>query len=674
MILRAATLNTKVVLTTIVTVIASMVLFAMIMGMFQRDAIQKGKEFETSVGINVLAGALVRDAQINPNVSTPRTVFGDDDGVDALIWDALPAGGLDAVMERVRTQARVQVSLLSLDPTTGLFTRVASSVPGQEGADVSPDVAEQIMIDLADEVSGFMGHIDLEGTKFTANWVPIQNEAGVHIGALEAALDSSGIMAKMRSFAVTSATVIAILSALIAGTVAMALQRVMKPLSDLRQAMQSMSAGDYSVEIPDTGVKDVVGQMADTLRNFRESLAETKALQEEQARHLAEIESHRSQKDVFADQRRVVDEISAGLERLAQGDLTRKIESPDTNPFPADYEDLRQSYNDVLDEMGRTIADMHDTVEAVETGASEMHQASDDLASRAETQAATLEQSAAAINELTESVKSTSERADKAEKAGRDNRNMAESGAKVVRDAMDAMNLIENSSDSVRRIISVIDDIAFQTNLLALNAGVEAARAGDAGKGFAVVASEVRSLAQRASESATEIGQLITSSATHVEKGSQLVKDTGERLEMILKNTVEMQGVMSDIAVAAREQALGIDEINNGVNQLDLVTQQNAAAAEQVNASSTTLNQKSSELAHSLIRFKVTRSESATNTPIEMPSFARNHDPATRHFATAEMTGTSGAEVPHTKIPMTEEELDAFQHDEEQRFADFRGF
>ncbi len=666
--LRSATLNTKVMLTTITTVIASMVGFAIIMGIFQRDALQAEKDFETSVAINVMTEALIRSAQLDLSVATPKTVTDERGTIDSLTWDALPRDGLDATLGRVTTQSRVYVSLLSHDAATGTFSRIATTLPEVQLGAVSADVADQIQRDLLDEVSGYNGLISGRSRDFIVNWVPIRNATGTLVGALEAGVDNALVTDKLTSFASTAAIVIAVLSAVITLTVSVALNRVMKPLHDLRGAMKQMSDGNFNVDIPNTGVRDVVGHMADTLRDFRENLSKTKSLQEDQERHLKEIAVHRSQEDVFAEQRRVVEEISAGLYRLAQGDMTQKIESPPSNPFPEDYDDLRQSYNAVLVEMGQTIADMHETVDAVETGANEMHQASDDLASRAETQAATLEQSAAAINELTESVKSTSDRADQAEKAGRDNRDMAESGAKVVRDAMDAMKLIESSSEDVRRIIGVIDDIAFQTNLLALNAGVEAARAGEAGKGFAVVASEVRSLAQRASESATEINQLITSSATHVTKGSQLVKDTGKRLEMILKNTVEMQTVMSDIAVAAREQALGIDEINNGVNQLDLVTQQNAAAAEEVNASSTSLNHKSADLSRSLNRFKVSQFGGHGSSAIKMPSFARNRaTDAPLGNAGPHQNGTCGQN-------MDEDTLDAYQQEEERRFADFRGF
>lgn len=654
--MRHATLITKVVLTTMITVVASMTIFAVIMGMFQRAALERSKDFETSVGINVLGSSLVSLAKSDPNMSVPETVLKDRGATGSVIWDTIPSVGLQNVVDRVAEQSQVHVSILSRDPASGAFTRLVTSIPGLEVGTVNTVVTEQIMTDLSGD-EGFTGGFGVNDLSYTTNWVPIRDASGALIGALESAIDDTGLNAKMRSFAVTSLAVILALSALIAFTVGIALRRVMKPIRDLRAAMKTMSKGDYAVEIPHTGFKDAIGDMAKTLQAFCNSLAQTAALQEEQKQNQEELSAHRSNKDMFAEQQRVVDEIGQGLERLAHGDLSQSIESPASNPFPEDYEGLRQSYNAVLDEMGRTIAEMHDAVEAVESGASEMYQASDDLASRAETQAATLEQSAAALNQLTESVKSTSDRADQAETAGRENRNMAESGANVVRDAMDAMNLIERSSENVRRIIGVIDDIAFQTNLLALNAGVEAARAGEAGKGFAVVASEVRSLAQRASESATEINQLIGNSAAQVTQGSKLVKDTGERLEMILKNTVEMQTVMSDIAVAAREQALGIDEINEGVNQLDLVTQQNAAAAQEVNASSTALNQKSSELSASLVRFKIKRSEPV----FQMPSFAMNH--------------TSDAANYDIAAAMVEDaEMDSFQDDEDLRRAEFRGF
>jgi len=306
-----------------------------------------------------------------------------------------------------------------------------------------------------------------------------------------------------------------------------------------------------------------------------------------------------------------VGDISAGLERLASGDLTQPIASPPDNPFPATYEDLRQSYNEVLKRLGLSMGEIRKAAQDVRGGASEIGQASGDLASRAESQAATLEQSAAALSQLSDSVRRTRDRAEQAEAAGRGTREQAESGAGVMRDAIEAMHSIEKGSDNVSRIIGVIDDIAFQTNLLALNAGVEAARAGEAGKGFAVVASEVRSLAQRASESAREIKALIAESAAQVEEGSKLVLLTGKRLEEILGRAVEMQELMSEIAGATREQAAGLEEIAGGVNKLDSVTQQNAAVAEQANAAAGSLSDTSEELVAVLQGFRLEKAAAA---------------------------------------------------------------
>ena len=243
--------------------------------------------------------------------------------------------------------------------------------------------------------------------------------------------------------------------------------------------------------------------------------------------------------------------------------------------------------------------------EGVRVSSQTITKASRDLSSRTETQAATLEESAAALNQLTVSVRSTAERAAGAEEASQQNRNGAQSGAQVVGKAVEAMQGIEKSSEQITRIIGVIDDIAFQTNLLALNAGVEAARAGEAGRGFAVVASEVRLLAQRASDSAREIKELISKSAEQVETGSSLVNQAGEALADILERAQRAASFVEEIASAAAEQANGLKEINTGVNQLDHATQQNRAVSEETTASSADLLSQSDELIAALSEFRI---------------------------------------------------------------------
>ncbi|SOC21533.1 methyl-accepting chemotaxis protein (MCP) signalling protein, partial [Rhodobacter sp. JA431] len=207
-----------------------------------------------------------------------------------------------------------------------------------------------------------------------------------------------------------------------------------------------------------------------------------------------------------------------------------------------------------------------------------------ELGRRTETQAASLEETAAAMNEMSSSLEQSVAGARTAAKAVSRTRSTTATGLAVVRQTAEAMNDIAKSSDQISRITSVIDDIAFQTNLLALNAGVEAARAGESGRGFAVVASEVRALAQRSSEAAKEIAELIETSVRQVQSGVQLAAKSDAALGEIDTLVSELDGLLGGIASAASEQSTGISEVTSAVNQLDQVTQHNAAMFEENSA------------------------------------------------------------------------------------------
>ena len=181
----------------------------------------------------------------------------------------------------------------------------------------------------------------------------------------------------------------------------------------------------------------------------------------------------------------------------------------------------------------------------------------------------------------------------------------AERSGEVVRDAVEAMSQIEASSKQIGQIIGVIDEIAFQTNLLALNAGVEAARAGDAGRGFAVVAQEVRALAQRSAGAAKEIKTLISNSNDHVQQGVRLVGETGGVLGDIVGKVAEIDGLINEIALSSSEQAQGLNQVNTAVNQMDQVTQRNAAMVEQTNAAAASLLRDAEGLGGMIARFNL---------------------------------------------------------------------
>jgi methyl-accepting chemotaxis protein len=240
----------------------------------------------------------------------------------------------------------------------------------------------------------------------------------------------------------------------------------------------------------------------------------------------------------------------------------------------------------------------------INSGASEISEASADLSRRNERQAASLEETAAALNEIMTTVGKTAVGAKHAHGVVSATKSDAERIGDVVQQAVAAMGKIENSSRQISQIISVIDEIAFQTNLLALNAGVEAARAGEFGRGFAVVASEVRALAQRSAEAAKEIKGLISTSAAEVGEGVKLVAETGESLVGIVCKVSEINAVVSAIATGADEQSVGLQEINAKVGEIDQVTQQNAAMAEQATASSRSLAEQSDKMARLIGQFQ----------------------------------------------------------------------
>ncbi|HKP78518.1 MAG TPA: methyl-accepting chemotaxis protein [Phenylobacterium sp.] len=304
---------------------------------------------------------------------------------------------------------------------------------------------------------------------------------------------------------------------------------------------------------------------------------------------------------VAAEQDKVVHHLGAGLKRLAEGDLTAAI----GQELDGAYARVRDDFNTAVSALRDALRAVLEGAGALRGGSEEVASVSDDLSRRTEQQAASLEQTASALDEITAAVKRSAAGAREASQVASDARGEAERSGAVVGEAVAAMRDIQQSSNRITEIIGVIDEIAFQTNLLALNAGVEAARAGEAGRGFAVVASEVRALAQRSAQAAKEIKALISASSHQVERGVSLVDDTGQALQGIVDRVAEIDGLVSDISVSAQEQATGLSQVNTAVNQMDHVTQQNAAMVEEATAAAVQLRQETGNLTRLVARFKV---------------------------------------------------------------------
>lgn len=408
-------------------------------------------------------------------------------------------------------------------------------------------------------------------------------------------------------------------------------KKVWSVLVRLAGVMQTLARGDLTAEISDTDRRDEVGEMARAVQVFKDNGLEMQRLgQEAEAQKRTAEAAQREHDDLAATSEAerdfVVSQIAGGLEALSNGDLTFRLSAE----FAPAFEKLRSDFNSAVENLQETMTVISHGAGGIHSSTEEISRASDNLARRTEKQATSLEEVAAALEQITTTVRTSAERAKQAKAAVASATANADRSGEVVRSAVGAMSEIERSAQQISEIIGVMDEIAFQTNLLALNAGVEAARAGEAGRGFAVVAQEVRALAQRSTAAAREIKALISSSGGQVSAGVKLVGETGRVLEQIATQVSEVNGAIGDIALAAEEQASSLLQINTSVSQMDKVTQQNAAMAEESTAASHSLAQETNELARLIGQFDLGADKAPTVDRQSRLSSAKTHEPAPR--------------------------------------------
>ena len=291
--------------------------------------------------------------------------------------------------------------------------------------------------------------------------------------------------------------------------------------------------------------------------------------------------------------------VRATLQQMAGGDLTGHV------PPTPEPQSLVGALSSMQAAMRTLVAQVQQSSASIEVATSEISLGNHDLSARTEAAASNLEQTAASMEELNSTMRQSADAARQASQMAVANAEVAVRGGQVVGQVVATMDEINHSSKKINDIIGVIDGIAFQTNILALNAAVEAARAGEQGRGFAVVAAEVRNLAQRSAEAAKEIKVLIGTSVDKVEAGSRLVAEAGSTIGEVVANAQRVADIIGEITAASGEQSSGIGQVNTAVNQLDQMTQQNAALVEESSAAAGSLKDQAQRLTQAVQIFKV---------------------------------------------------------------------
>jgi methyl-accepting chemotaxis protein len=387
----------------------------------------------------------------------------------------------------------------------------------------------------------------------------------------------------------------------------------------MRVVMMELAAGNMNAQFEGIHRTDEIGDFARAFHSFKQAAIDKVQMESEATEQRAQVEAQRAasearHRDVeaekaaaAAEQARSLNALAEGLARLADGDLTISMD----DEFTEAYRQIKDDFNTTVGQLRETIDSIVASTRDIASASQEISTSTTDLSQRTEEQAASLEQTSASMEEIAATVQKNAEHAQHANSSAGKARDVADRGRNVVAKTVDAMAQIEASATKISDIIGVIDEIARQTNLLALNAAVEAARAGDAGRGFAVVAAEVRTLAQRSSQAAKDIKDLINNSNGQVKEGVNLVGQAGAALIEIVESIKEVAAVVADIASASSEQATGIEQVNKALTQMDEVTQQNSALVEENAATAKTLEQQAAAMKDTVAFFRLGDADAA---------------------------------------------------------------
>jgi len=601
---------------------------------------------------------------------------------------------VSVVIHKDGKPAGIVTSDLSLDTVAGVISQlrpfgvgnvmlvgndgqwIANPDPALVGTRIAPDVAGALLDESL--LSHGLYYTDANGiqqfviaTTLTFDGVPDQ---WTMVMDVPAATIFAGVD-QMRNMALAAA---GLLLAVVLALVWLGAGVLARPIRKMTGIMDGLAEGNYDVAVPYGENRDEIGAMARAVEVFRQNgLKVSQMTEAEAARIVAEEQNRRAMmSELQGAFGQVVDAAIAGdfskrvetefpdpelnalagsvnnlvetvdrgigetgevLAALADTNLTRRM----VGDYQGSFAKLKSDTNAVGDKLTEVVTQLRSTSRALKTATGEILSGANDLSERTTKQAATIEETSAAMEQLASTVAENARMAEDADiKAKSASQDAAQSGQTMTQ-ANEAMERITSSSAKISNIIGMIDDIAFQTNLLALNASVEAARAGDAGKGFAVVAVEVRRLAQSAASASADVKALIEQSADEVKGGSKLVSSASEQLTAMLNAVEENASLMQSIAKASREQAAAIDEVSVAVRTLDEMTQHNAALVEETNAAIEQTEAQASELDRVVDIFTIEETDKGVAKPA--PAQARGMVDKVRSAARSYLTQGNAA-------------------------------
>ena len=404
---------------------------------------------------------------------------------------------------------------------------------------------------------------DYNGNPVLSAFTPVR--LGNITWALIAEVDQAEVNEPIRNL-VTIIIIIAVIVLAAVIVVALLFSRtISKPLAKVTEYSNLIAMGDFSVKVEEANRKDEIGLLTSSFMQMLDSL-KMKA---------------------------------SAIEKIAGGDLTTEVK------LASEKDDLGSSLSEMVASLNDVIGQVGEAVSQVSSGSQQVSSASQALSQGAAEQASSLEEISSSLNEINSQSRQNAENATEANAIATAANESAVQGNQQMKGLVSAMEKISDSAEETKKVVKVIDDIAFQINLLALNANVEAARAGKYGKGFAVVADEVRNLAVRSTQAVKETTAIVEGTTSNMQKGVEAAEATAKQLDEIVEGSSKVANFLGEIALASKEQAQGVEQINSGLEQIDQVTQSNTASAEESASASEELAAQSEQLKGMIARFKV---------------------------------------------------------------------